>query len=123
MKITDLKNILIFITLFLIAWIFLEAIKVTIAISAIPAPEPPRLVPDSSEVVQVAKSKEIENYKNLINAMSSRRVAVYDNVVSKSLIPIFTSLIAAVLTYIFVSKGIESLNNYINKKYGKHDGT
>ena len=112
----DLKNIPVFIVVVLIAWILFESIMFSRTIGSIPLPEPPRLSQDTTESVQGAKSKEIENYKNLISAMHSRRLTVYENVVSKTLMPIFNSFIAAVLGYIFANKAAEAYTSYLAEK-------
>ncbi len=116
MKANDIKNIPVYILILLITWIFIEAISLSRTISRIPTPNPPVLSQDSTIAIQTSKSKEIENYKNLISAVHSSRISIYDNVVSKTLMPIFNSLIVAVLGYIFADKALKAYSLYMKKK-------
>ncbi len=55
------------------------------------------------------KSKEISNYSSLAEAVRSETNSIYELLIEKTLLPIFNTLIAAVITFIFGAKLISVL--------------
>jgi hypothetical protein len=79
-------------------------------------PNVPQLIA-STDISQLeCKKKEIENYSALISVLQSQRTNIFDHSVTKTLLPLFNSLITYVLIYIFGAKAMELTKNYIDKK-------
>jgi hypothetical protein len=67
-------------------------------------------------VKQSINTTQINNYKELCNALINQKKELFDLVVVKSLQPIFNLLIAAVLTYIFGKIGATQIRAYLEKR-------
>jgi hypothetical protein len=65
---------------------------------------------------QESKANEIKNYKDLTDAMHSRATGAFDLVVIKTLLPVFTTILAAVLAFVFVRRAADILNKYLDKR-------
>ena len=65
------------------------------------------------------KSKEIENYKNLTTALHSQATATFKLVVTDTLLPVFNTLLTALIGFIFVRKTAEVIGNYLNLRREK----
>lgn len=80
-------------------------------------PAPPSIslanVPaDKIEAVQGQQTKAITNYQNLLTAMQLRTNTLFDLIVTKVLLPIFNTLIAAVITYVVAKHAAQTLSAY-----------
>lgn len=92
-------------------------LSLTLALSSLNnALSPPVLTTSSSANEQDAKKKEIENYKELTSAVLSMRTNVFDFVVTKTMLPIFNSLLTAAAAYIFAKEGSKVLGVYLGER-------
>jgi hypothetical protein len=83
-----------------------------VAVSKNPLPKPDLKLGQNE--TQDSKAKEISNYSELSTAMHSRATATFDLVVAKTLLPIFNTLLATILGFVFIRKTAEVVNNYLN---------
>lgn len=65
---------------------------------------------------QEMKDKEISNYNSLASEIKSQYSTTYDFVVIKTLLPILTTLIAAVVAYVFAREASHVLRTYFIRK-------
>lgn len=110
----DAKKIALFVTAIIVALMILGAISLAISFTSIKPPSPPVLTTGNS-TEQETKKAEIANYKELILSLQVQRTNLYDFVILKTLLPLFNSLITAVLAYIFAKTTLEGFRLYISK--------
>lgn len=118
----NLRTIIILMTGFLIALIIVACIALIINLIII-IPKPPTLVYGTSASEQETKAKEITNYKELYTTIQNQRTGIFDYVVIKTLLPLFSYLIATVLTFIFGKVVNKLISNFftVRKKYISND--
>ncbi len=80
-------------------------------------PQQPHLSVSTYDSVHTMKTKEIANYKELLLIVETQREKSFDLVITKTLLPILNTLLAAVITYILATTGKELLNSFINPKH------
>jgi hypothetical protein len=100
-------------TLLLGASILLLSLIAAFTVSRNPLPTPDLKL--SVGQTQEDKSKEIENYKNLTTALHSPATATFKLVVTDTLLPVFNTLLTALIGFIFVRKTAEVISTYLNR--------
>ena len=82
-------------------------------------PPRPNLSTSTDPGEQDVKKKEIENYEKLVTTMRSGTTGMYDWVVTKTLLPIFNSLLTAIIAYVFAKEGSKVLIAYFRSRGGR----
>lgn len=111
------RDITIYITCILAILIIILSVGFGIYLLNLPLPKEPILTISKVEKEQPIKGKEILNYNELISSIQLQKPSVSDLLVTRTLIPIFSSLITAVLTYIFAQASFAILKSYIDRRY------
>jgi hypothetical protein len=113
------KSVLIWGTITLGSLIMVSSFVLLFLMSRGKAPEIPALTTSASAEIQQAKSIEIANYNALTTSLEARQTNAFDYAVLKTLVPLFTTLIAAVLTYVFTNSVLEAFKIYQTRKTSK----
>lgn len=100
----EIRKYALWLTAFVLACILLSTFMLTIQINKMELPPAPVLSPDGNDTLQDAKTKEIKNYKELVSVIHSTRTNIFEQTVVKIIIPIFNTLIASVLGFIFANE-------------------
>lgn len=103
---------------FILLLIVIGCLIFTVSVSILEESENPVLAVGGNDSAQIAKAKEISNYHELQLVNRSKSLSIFEQVVTKTLLPIFTSMIAAALAYIFANKALEAYKYYVDKKAG-----
>lgn len=115
------KSALIWGTITLGSLIMVSSFVLLFLMSRGKAPEIPALTTSASAEIQQAKSIEIANYNALTTSLEARQTNAFDYAVLKTLVPLFTTLIAAVLTYVFTNSVLEAFKIYQTRKTSKQN--
>lgn len=81
-------------------------------------PKAPALSTSTTSSEQESKAKEISNYKDLVSSLQGQRTTILDFAVIRCLLPLFNSLITAVLGYVFAKTALQAYDAYLSKKHG-----
>ena len=109
----SVKKCVLIITLAIVTLIFIANIILMYSICSTNYPQKPSLTDSKTVAEQECKAKEISNYKELAGSINSQKSNLFELIVIKSLLPLFTSLIAGVFTYIIAKSGMTALSNFI----------
>lgn len=115
-KLTKLQQAAVVVTGVILTLLLVTAVLVTVRLTSNPDIEPPKLVAEGDALVQDRKQKEIANYKALVEAVHLENTVKFDFPVTKVLIPIFTSLVSLVLTFILAQKVVELYQSHLAAK-------
>ena len=88
------------------------AIAVTVPRNPLPTPDL-KLGENES---QDQKKLEIENYEKLTTALHLQATRTFKLIVSDTLLPVFNTLLATLLGFIFVRKTAEVINSYLTRR-------
>lgn len=88
----------------------------TFRINNLALPQHPTLTQSTETAVQEAKSKEIANYQTLSRELTKQKTDAFDLAITKTLQPIFNTLITGVFTYIIARMGINAIKGYLAGK-------
>jgi hypothetical protein len=111
------RDIIIYITCILAFLIIIISVGFGIYLLNLPLPKEPILTIGKVEKEQPIKGQEISNYNELISSIQLQKPSVFYLLVTRTLIPIFSSLITAVLTYIFAQASFAIFKSYIDRRY------
>lgn len=110
------KQLLLAATALLFLSVVASCIVYTFTISRLELPQHPSLTNSTETTVQDAKSKEISNYQTLTRELTKQKTDAFDLAITKTLLPLFNTLIAGVFTYIIAKLGISALKNHFSRK-------
>lgn len=115
------KQIMLIATGIVFVLIITASIILPISVNAIKLPTSPTLTDTKITTEQEAKAKEISNYQNLTSQSLKLKTDIYDLIVIKALLPLFTTLITGIFTYIIAKFGIEFYKAYlVDKEKNRH---
>jgi hypothetical protein len=109
----EIKPIVLWVTGIVAFLIIIASIILAIDLKNMEMPQAPVLSPGAITMEQERKAIEIANYKELTSTKQALRTNIFDFVVIKTLIPLFTSLITAVITYILATRVLDIFETYI----------
>ena len=113
----DIKKIALIFTVIITSLILIASSILTLSVSFMNIPQPPILNISTTLADQEVKAKEISNYKELTQVLQSQKTALYDFVVIKTLLPLFSAIIGTILTFIFVKSALDAYNIYVKSKF------
>ncbi|MBD0297298.1 MAG: hypothetical protein ICV84_19225 [Flavisolibacter sp.] len=113
----DVRKIVLWATGIIVALIVVASVMLFFSMTSIEVPTTPVLSTSTTTSEQEAKAKEIANYEGVVSALQAQRTTTYDFVVVKTLLPLFNSLIASVLTYVFANTALQAFKTYMTEKY------
>ena len=100
----------------ILSLIIISVIFFTYSISTIKLPITPNTIVSTNTAEQEAKTKEIANYKQVVETLQWQKTNVYDFVVIKTLLPLFNYFIASILTFIFAKSANKIFQVYFAKR-------
>lgn len=100
------------VTCSIIGVILISCVVLFATVTSMSLPQKPNLIDSKVSTEQDCKAKEITNYKELTNSLMQQKTSLFDLIVIKTLLPLLTSLIAGVFTYIIAKSGMTTLSNY-----------
>lgn len=100
--------------------IIVGGLTLAVKSSSVKLPAPPVFTNSADTNVQDAKSKEIVNYKELVQAIQAQQTNIYDFVVIKTFLSVLTSILTVILTYIFAKTALDFYGLYLKRKDINH---
>lgn len=77
-------------------------------------PKQPSLSINGNDSSQISKLKEITNFKELTSVIQAQQDKTFDLIITKTLLPLLNSIIAAIITYILAKASFNLYTSYLD---------
>ncbi|MGG9959987.1 hypothetical protein [Ferruginibacter sp. SUN106] len=114
----EIRKIVFWIAGIILSLIIVSIIFLTYSISMMKLPLSPNTTVSSNTSEQEAKTKEIANYKQVVEILQWQKTNVYDFIVIRTLLPLFNYFIASILAFVFAKSAYEIFQIYYARKKG-----
>lgn len=119
LKYLDVLKIIAMTAAIVVAIIVLYSCREFARESARSIPNPPVLINTLDSTIQANQEMLLKNYDCLSVTIQEQRTRIFDKVVTNTIMPSFTTLIAAIIGFVF-AKGVGvALKNYVDRKPGR----